>query len=557
MNQKGFAASGVLYTILIIGLVSIVSLLYDLQNKKSVLDKLKLDVVEATNEACADPGFDLYATAYATSSAKPSSSMENAIAVITTTSIGKTSLSKVSPTNPASGDIWVSLSYFDNNYIVYNNITIPIAYVQQYISGSWVYKEAYIYHGSTWSALNDLTGSYTVKNYGYTGSTQTFVAPATGYYKLETWGASGGLAGSYAGGKGGYSTGVYHMNSGETAYVYVGGTGISTCTTYSCLGGYNGGGIAGVENAGSIFGSGGGATDIRLKAERKKYRYVKDYSTNNSVNAGNHWVEIQVYDITNSLISSGATSTGNCGTVASILTDGVTTSANYTGTCAGEGYVEIDLGKEYEIGKVVVWHYYTDGRSYYNTKTYLISADRTVTTSVHDYAVTGNYVETASGKTMVVDGTTDVSSLQSRIIVAAGGGGATQSGTAWYGVGGIAGGTSGISGGYALTYTTHPGGGGTQTAGGTSPNCGYPGLLGVGGGRYGSAAGGGGGYYGGGCGYGGGGGGGSGYIGGVTSYGSVTAATTAGNVSFPSTGGTTETGHSGDGYAKITLLSLG
>ena len=46
-----------------------------------------------------------------------------------------------------------------------------------------------------------------------------------------------------------------------------------------------------------------------------------------------------------------------------------------------------------------------------------------------------------------------------------------------------------------------------------------------------------------------GGGGGSGYIGGVTN-----ASTKAGNTSFTSTSGGTETGHSGNGYARITLV---
>ena len=45
-----------------------------------------------------------------------------------------------------------------------------------------------------------------------------------------------------------------------------------------------------------------------------------------------------------------------------------------------------------------------------------------------------------------------------------------------------------------------------------------------------------------------GGGGGSGYIGGVTN-----GTTIAGDQSFAAPGGGTETGHSGDGYARITL----
>lgn len=47
LNKKGFAASGVIYTILILFLVIMVSLLNELQNRKTLLDKLKADTVNA------------------------------------------------------------------------------------------------------------------------------------------------------------------------------------------------------------------------------------------------------------------------------------------------------------------------------------------------------------------------------------------------------------------------------------------------------------------------------------------------------------------------------
>jgi hypothetical protein len=49
MNNKGFAISGILYSILIIFVASIAIMLYNLQNKKTVLDQIKLDAVEAVN----------------------------------------------------------------------------------------------------------------------------------------------------------------------------------------------------------------------------------------------------------------------------------------------------------------------------------------------------------------------------------------------------------------------------------------------------------------------------------------------------------------------------
>lgn len=47
MNNKGFAVSGILYTILIIFMVSMITLLFNLQNRKTILDELKADAVDA------------------------------------------------------------------------------------------------------------------------------------------------------------------------------------------------------------------------------------------------------------------------------------------------------------------------------------------------------------------------------------------------------------------------------------------------------------------------------------------------------------------------------
>ena len=129
------------------------------------------------------------------------------------------------------------------------------------------------------------------------------------------------------------------------------------------------------------------------------------------------------------------------------------------------------------------------------------------------------------------------------LMVAAGGGGG--GGHNVYDYGGEAGGTSG----YAAHSTVHNGfefgQGGNQTTGGYRNA-----SFGKGGDCYtdnGGGGGGGAGYYGGGGGHWHGGGGGSSYIGGVTN-----GKTIAGNESMPSPTGGTETGHSGNGYCKIT-----
>lgn len=174
-------------------------------------------------------------------------------------------------------------------------------------------------------------------------------------------------------------------------------------------------------------------------------------------------------------------------------------------------------------------------------------------------------------------------SLYSRVIVAGGGGGGW--GYSNYN-GGVGGGISGGQGsGYSSSYLA---GAGTQTAGGagkgySSSYYGSDGSFGVGGNgasnssSYNRSSGGGGGWYGGGgSGYrssssyyyrgGGGAGGGSGFVWTGSNapsgyllgseYYLTDASTIAGNASMPSTSGGTETGHTGNGYARITAIKV-
>ncbi len=165
-------------------------------------------------------------------------------------------------------------------------------------------------------------------------------------------------------------------------------------------------------------------------------------------------------------------------------------------------------------------------------------------------------------------------SLYSRVIVAGGGGGKGQDSCA---AGGVGGGTSG-GGSASQNNCGTQAGGGTQTAGGAAgvysstkgANTGSFGKGGNGGSGSYIGGGGGGGWYGGGAGasssWSNGGGGGSGYVytsstasscpSGcklTSSYYLTNASTTAGSSSFTGTSGTSETGHSGNGYARIVF----
>ena len=189
------------------------------------------------------------------------------------------------------------------------------------------------------------------------------------------------------------------------------------------------------------------------------------------------------------------------------------------------------------------------------------------------YSSSTTYLCSAGG------GATDIriaeDSLYSRVIVAGGGGGSGSYNASRRYSGGVGGGTSGVAGGqYSTSYKG--GLGGSQTAAGTSyygttansTNTTYGTVASFGAGASAGSssgvAGGGGGWYGGGYGRRAAGGGGSGYVytsSTASSYPSGTsltssyyltdASTTAGSASFTGTGGTSETGHSGNGYARI------
>ena len=172
-------------------------------------------------------------------------------------------------------------------------------------------------------------------------------------------------------------------------------------------------------------------------------------------------------------------------------------------------------------------------------------------------------------------------SLYARVLVAGGGGGSgITSGCSGKGAGGGVSGLEGYQNTVSVTGSNRSGGGASQTEGGISWNsiASTKGSFGQGGSAYQySCGGGGGGWYGGGGAYdndsdsdGRNGGGGSGYIYTSTSastypsgcllnsqYYLENATTLAGNTAFTSPTGTSETGHTGNGYIRITVIEAG
>lgn len=130
-------------------------------------------------------------------------------------------------------------------------------------------------------------------------------------------------------------------------------------------------------------------------------RYVRDWINGNSVNNGNHWVEVKVFDTNGTNLALGKWVTEKNGTMVNIskAVDGDLTAANYFTSADTLSYIQIDLAQGYSnIDHVTSWHYYTDGRKYNDTKVE-VSADGVTWYSLFDSDIDGKYVETSAGHT--------------------------------------------------------------------------------------------------------------------------------------------------------------
>ena len=103
------------------------------------------------------------------------------------------------------------------------------------------------------------------QTFSHTGAQQTFTVPSgVSTITIKTWGAQGGqYNSSWGAGKGGYSTGILSVTSGQTLYIYVGGQGNSAYANIQVDGGFNGGGYARGYTSGAYAAGGGGASDVR------------------------------------------------------------------------------------------------------------------------------------------------------------------------------------------------------------------------------------------------------------------------------------------------------
>lgn len=415
-----------------------------------------------------------------------------------------------------------------------------------------------------------------VRNYAYNGSYYTIELPA-GQYKLQVWGAQGGsnaAASSYgitakAGGKGGYSEGIITLSTKTTVRVTVGGAGSSSA------GGFNGGGsTAGSstynsddEQGVSRMGGGGGATDIRLSDGSLLSRMIV---------AGGGAGGAMCYQKKTTTVTNYTT----------ILDFSYTNLGDNTWRYATWGVYADNHSLNPMLSQVMIYASYLESKGVVNGSTLRITlSDSHNGTYVCNYTLkpwgntpsTGqNYTSNQFTYTYTAPSSIDENNVL-RISI-------KKQDTVWTGtvkvelvtttttttttnesqVGGVGGGTQG--GAYSSTYAgkqNAAGKGGSFGKGANQTTTNYRYCSGAGGGGW----------------YGGGGGrhsdsdmdyckqsgGGSGFVNtaanasyrpsGYTGLQLDSGTTYAGNQSFPSPSGGNETGHAGDGYARITRLA--
>jgi len=92
--------------------------------------------------------------AYTSAVNLPETASLNEIGVITSTAISTVYAQADQPSNPGAGDVWFKLSY--NSSIALNlaktgALKIYPLFAKQYVSGAWVFVDAYAYYNGTWN----------------------------------------------------------------------------------------------------------------------------------------------------------------------------------------------------------------------------------------------------------------------------------------------------------------------------------------------------------------------------------------------------------------------
>lgn len=429
--------------------------------------------------------------------------------------------------------------------------------VKKLYLGSVEVKEVYLGSELVWPVGLPVGTTY---DFNYTGNVQSIELPR-GKYKLQCWGAQGGTSygsSNGAGSKGGYSEGVLTLTEKTTLYVFVGGQGSRGSSSSLVNGGWNGGGASvgytsynsGDTNGYSYPACGGGATDISTVTSSMSYSSGR---TNRSAASLLARCIVAGGGAGGSYRYTAVTTTGPSTTQTSwgLLWE----SSGNTWYDSTNGYAVLNYGFNVTPGKTYRINYCSYGGTYETVKEPWLSIG----------GVTGTTVTAPSGATT---GTINARyggngkcswRIDVQVVTTIPGETTTSTSSGYSNKSQQGGGTSGKG--------QYPG---TQSSAGSGGGFGYGANQQVSGYRY-AGGGGGGGWYGGGTSYSDSStsyvnysGGGSGFVNtaanasyrpaNYTGLQLDSGTTTAGNTSHPSTSGGTETGHSGNGYARITVI---
>lgn len=261
LNNKGFAISSMMYSILLLFLMLVLGVLAILGSRKVILDKIKNDVVtDLTKNQSYVFSFE----------------HQNIL------------LSNNATVNGVNFSLLDGVKLVDQNGSVIET-TIDVNSEPAFdATQNGLYQITYTatYQGYPVEARRTIEVVDPITyEFAYTGGEQQFVVPVNGTYRIELWGAQGGdITGTayssdgtvransqtYTGGRGAYTSGNIHLDLGEKLYLHVGGASEKTNTSLSSangtyVGGYNGGASLSVGQ--QAYGApGGGSTDVRLNS---------------------------------------------------------------------------------------------------------------------------------------------------------------------------------------------------------------------------------------------------------------------------------------------------
>lgn len=130
-----------------------------------------------------------------------------------------------------------------------------------------------------------------------------------------------------------------------------------------------------------------------------KIRYIRDrLGYGSTANSSNHWVELQAFDEQGVNVALGKAVVSESGGAMNGVTDGNTATSPWY---SASSFIEVDLGEPMRVERIVHWHYYGDGRTYYKTRL-SVSEDGVNWFDIFDSAIEGEYTERPEGHEVYV-----------------------------------------------------------------------------------------------------------------------------------------------------------